>query len=64
MELEVVPDVLNRGLIVPVYKGGGKDPLRVDSYRGVSLTSMVAKVLEFLFLEWLQPVVMEAGLPM
>ena len=52
-----------RGLIVPVYKGGGKDPLRVDSYRGVTLSSMVAKVLEFLFLEWLQPVFMEAGLP-
>ena len=53
-----------RGLIVPVYKGGGKDPLRVDSYRGVTLTSMAAKVLEFLFLERLQPVFMEAGLPM
>ena len=58
-----MPDVLKQGLIVPVYKGGGKDPLRVDSYRGVTLTSMVAKVLEFLFLERLQLVFMEAGLP-
>ena len=63
VELEVVPDVLKQGLIVPVYKGGGKDPLRVDSYRGVTLTSMVAKVLEFLFLERLQLVFMETGLP-
>ena len=63
VELEVVPDVLKEGLIVPVYKGGGKDPLRVDSYRGVTLTSVVVKVLEFLFLERLQPVCMEAGLP-
>ena len=63
VELEVVPDVLKRGLIVPVYKGGGKDPLSVDSYRGVTLTSMVAKVLEFLVLQRLQPVFMEAGLP-
>ena len=62
-ELEVVLDVLKRGLIVPVYKGGGKDPLKVDSYRGVTLTSVVAKVLEFLVLERLQPVFMEAGLP-
>ena len=34
---------------------GGKDLLRVDSYRGVTQTSVVAKALEFLFLEWLQP---------
>ena len=65
MELEVVPDVLKQAFIVPVYKGGGKDLLRVDSYRGVTLTSMVAKVLEFLFLKRLQlhVVFMEAGLP-
>ena len=63
VELEVVPDVLKEGFIVPVYKGGGKDPLRVDSYRGVTLTSVVAKVLEFLFLERLRIVFMEAGLP-
>ena len=44
IELEVVPDVLKRGVVVPVYKGGGKDPLKADSYRGITLTSMVAKV--------------------
>ena len=55
VELEVVSDVLKEGLIVSVYKGGGKDLLRVDSYRGVTQTSVVAKVPEFLFLEWLQP---------
>ena len=59
VELEVVPDVLKEGFIVPVYKGGGnKDPLRVDSYRGVTLMSV-----EFLFLDCLQLVFMEAGLP-
>ena len=63
VELEVVPDLLKEGFIVPVYKGGSKDPLRVDSYRGVTLTSVVAKVLEFLFLERLRLVFMEAGLP-
>ena len=51
VELEVVPGVLKRGVVVPVYKSGGKDPLKLDSYRGVTLTSMVGKVLEFLFLE-------------
>ena len=33
VELEVV---LKSGVVVPVYKGGGKDPLKVDSYRGVT----------------------------
>ena len=40
VELEVIPDVLKRGAIVPVYKVGGKDPLCIDSYRGITFTSM------------------------
>jgi len=63
VELEAVPDVLKRGLIVPVYKGSGKDPLRMDSYRGITLTSIIAQVLEFLLLERLECVFVEAGLP-
>ena len=57
----MVADVLKRGLTVPVYKGAEND-LNLDSYRRVTVTSMVAKVLEFLVLEWLQPVFMEASL--
>ena len=63
VEFESVPSVLKRGVVVPVYKGGGKDPLKIDNYRGITLTSMVAKVLEFLLLERLDMVFMEAGLP-
>ena len=63
VELEVIPDVLKRGVVVPVYTGSGKDPLRVDSYRGVTLSSMVAKVLEFLCLQRLEVVFLEADLP-
>jgi len=63
VELEAVPDILKRGVVVPVYKGGGKDPLRVNSYRGVTLSSIVAKVLEFLCLDRLQMVFLEADLP-
>ena len=32
VELEVIPDSLKQGLLVLVYKRGGKDPLRMDSY--------------------------------
>ena len=32
--------MLKSGVVVPVYKGGGKDPKSVHSYRGVTLTSV------------------------
>ena len=63
IELEAIPEVLKRVVVVPVYKGGGKDPMRRDSYRGITLTSMVSKVLEFLILERLESVFVAAGLP-
>ena len=40
VELEVIPDVMKRGVVVPVYKGGGKDPIKIDSYRGITWTSI------------------------
>lgn len=43
-----------------VYNTGGKDHLCIDSYRGITLTSKVAKVLEFLLIE---SIFMDAGLP-
>ena len=58
-----LPEVLKSGVIVPIYKGGGKDPLKVNSYRGITLTSTVSKAMEFLLLEHLELVFMEAGLP-
>ena len=61
--MESVPTVLKRGVVIPVYKGGGKDPMKIDSYRGITLTSMVAKVLEFLLLQCRELVFLEAGLP-
>ena len=46
-----------------MYKGGGKDPILLDSYRGVMLSSVIAKVLQFLFLVRLQPLLSEANIP-
>ena len=63
VDLDVGPEVLKSGVIVPIYKRGGKDLLKVDSYRGIALKCMVSKVLEFLLLERLELVFMEAGLP-
>ena len=54
--------MLKKGVVVPIYKRRGKDPMKTDSYRGITLTSMVAKVLEFLLLEHLESIFLEADL--
>ena len=61
--MEEIPTSLKTGLTIPVYKGGGKDPLDVNSYRGITLNSVISKVLEFLILERLDPLFIDAGLP-
>ena len=38
IDLEVVPPSLLRAIIVPIYKGKGRDPLSMDNYRGISLS--------------------------
>ena len=41
IDLDSVPDSLKvSGVFFPVYKGRGKDPLLVESYRGVTLSSV------------------------
>ena len=52
--------MLKCGITVPVYKGSRKDP---GSYRGVTLSSVIAKVLEILVLDRLQILFLEAGVP-
>ena len=32
IELELIPPSLKQGITIPVFKGGGKDPLNVNSY--------------------------------
>ena len=51
VDVETIRSVLKLGVIVPVYNGGGKDPLRTDNYSGITLTSMVSKVLELLLMK-------------
>ena len=44
VELEQIPSSLKQGITIPVYKGGGKDPLDVNSYRGITLNSVISKL--------------------
>ena len=64
VDVELIPSCLKLGITIPVYKGGGKDPLNANSYRGITLNSVVSKVLETLILNRLEPLFMEAGLPL
>ena len=63
IDLEHVPDSLKMGIVIPVYKGGGKDPLDTNSYRGITLTSVISKVLESLVLARLRDHLTERGIP-
>ena len=61
--LEALPDSLKSGFVIPVYKRNGRDPLLPDSYRGITLSSVVSKVLEKLVLGRLEMNLMEANIP-
>lgn len=61
--LEAIPGSFKTSLIKPIYKGRGKDPLKTSSYRGVALSSVLAKLFEYVFLERLRPVLAESNCP-
>ena len=50
VDSEQIPVCLKLGKTIPIYKGGGKDPLNVNSYRGITINSVISKVLETLIL--------------
>ena len=62
-DLEQIPDCFKHGIIVPAFKGKGRDPLHVNSYRGITLTSVLAKVLEILLLNQMSVILDESEVP-
>ena len=50
VEFDEVPSLLKAGIIIPVCKRHGRDPLKMNSYRGVTLSSVIAKLQESLVL--------------
>ena len=57
VNLESILEHLNVAIlyISPAYKSAGKDPLERGSYRGVSVTPVISKLLETLILSRLEP---------
>ena len=49
--------------MTPVFKGKGRDPTNCDNYRGITLTSVLAKCLEVLILSRLELLFCEKGFP-
>ena len=62
-DLESIPDVLNLAILTPVYKGAGKDPMERESYRDISVTPVISKLLETQILMRLEPYLQELGIP-
>ena len=62
-QLEHIPQCFKDGIIIPVFKGKGKDPLLTKNYRGITLTSVLAKVFEIILSQRITPMLEAAGIP-
>ena len=51
MNFEAIPSQFKVGIIVPIYKDQRKEPLLPGSYRGITLTSVIAKTFEYILLD-------------
>ena len=60
--LERIPPSLKETVIVPVYKGKGRDPLLANNYRGISLSSVIGKIFECIILLRMIPILEEKGI--
>ena len=63
VDLEEIPPLFKLGSICPIFKGGGKAPLLINNYRGITVNSVLSKVLEMLILSRLEPTLSEVGFP-
>lgn len=63
IEMEEIPPIFKLGSLFPVYKGGGRDPLLTTNYRGITMNSVLSKVLEILVLTRMEGSLTEAGFP-
>ena len=61
--LEAIPLHFKEGILIPIYKGKGKDPLVQTSYRGITLTSVIAKSFEILLLDRMLPILKDRNIP-
>ena len=63
LETGVIPENFKYGLITPVYKGHGSDPASTDSYRDISVLTVLCKLFEKMITRRLNEGLAEAGIP-
>ena len=61
--LEEIPASMKTGIIIPIYKKKGLNPLLPSSYRGITIPPVLAKLYELIILRRLQPILSELNLP-
>ena len=62
-QLEQIPQCFKNDIVIPAFKGKGHDPLHVKSYRRVTLTSVIAKVLEIALIQRITPILDDMDIP-
>ena len=62
-QLKQIPKCFKHGVIIPAFKGKGRDPLIKKNYRGITLTSVIAKVFEIILTERISPILEDSGIP-
>ena len=58
-----IPDNFKCGLVTPVFKGHEGDPASTDSYRDISVLSILCKVFEKILVERLNVELLSNGIP-
>jgi hypothetical protein len=51
IECEYMPHIFNLGHVLPIHKGKGKSKHDPSNYRGITLTSAIAKLFEKIFIQ-------------
>ena len=64
VRMELIPAAFLTGNIQPIFKGKGKNPLLCNSYRGITMMSVMMKVFEYAVLERFLPILHDARHPL
>ena len=59
VQSEVLPDVFKKGITLALFKGGGKDPLDQNNFRGITIQSVLCKIYESVLVHRSSPVIKE-----
>ena len=57
VQSEVLPDVFKKGITLALFKGGEKDPLDQNNFRGITIQSVLCKIYESVLVNRSSPVI-------